>query len=413
LLHGSVGPSAALARYSGVGLEVYCASQGVAVLLGAIAHVVGLSPSQVRLVYVEGPGCYGQNGSDDAALDAALLAKALPGRSVLLKWSRQDEHAFEPFGPAMKVDICASLDAAGRISAWNHDAYSYTHLGRPVAAFNAGALLSAQVLAQPQRVPRPRAMLVPEVGIHRNALPRYKLPEPRIVKHLVGSAPFRTSSLRSLGAFTNVFAIESAMDELAHAAGRDPLEFRLAHLEDVRARAVIEVAAARAEYEKPLAGGTEQRPRGRGLAYAQYENHKTHAAVVVDVEVDLATCSIHLLRAVIAADAGQVVDADGLENQLEGGFIQAASWTLKEQVTFDEHQVTSLDWESYPILTFDEVPEVDVVLIDRPDKRSLGAGEATTGPTPAAIANAVFNACGARLRATPFTPARLRLALFG
>jgi CO/xanthine dehydrogenase Mo-binding subunit len=332
---------------------------------------------------------------------------------VLLKWSRQDEHAFEPYGPAMRADVCASLDASGRISAWNHDTYSYTHLGRPVAAFNAGALISAQALAKPLPVPRPRPMLVPEVGIHRNAVPHYSVPAPRIVKHLVGSAPFRTSSLRSLGAFTNVFAIESAMDELANAAGKDPLEFRLAHLEDPRSRAVIEAAAARAGYGLPVAGETEQKPRGRGIAYAQYENHKTHAAVVVDVEVDLATCEIRLLRAVIAADAGQVVDADGLENQLEGGFIQAASWTLKERVTFDETQVTSLDWESYPILTFEEVPEVEVVLLDRPEERSLGAGEATTGPTPAAIANAVFNACGARLRDTPFTPAKLRKALFG
>jgi nicotinate dehydrogenase subunit B len=413
LMHASIGPSAALARFADGMLVVFNSSQGVSVLLGALAHVVGLPPEQVRLVYVEGPGCYGQNGSDDAALDAALLAKAVPGRSVLLKWSRQDEHAFEPYGPAMRVDVCASLDAAGRISAWNHDAYSYTHLGRPVAAFNAGALLSAQVLAKPQPVPRPRPMLMPEVGIHRNAVPRYAVPAPRIVKHLVGNAPFRTSSLRSLGAFTNVFAIESAMDELAHAAGQDPLAFRLAHLEDPRARAVIEAAAERAGYGQPVSGATEQTPRGRGIAYAQYENYKTHAAIVVDVEVDLATCQIRLLRAVIAADAGQIVDADGLENQLEGGFIQAASWTLKEQVTFDEAQVTSLDWETYPILTFEEVPEVEVVLLDRPDERSLGAGEATTAPTPAAIGNAVFNACGARLRQTPFTPARLRKALFG
>jgi nicotinate dehydrogenase subunit B len=412
LMHASIGPSAALARFGPEGVEIFCASQGVAVLAGVIAHVLQLAAAQVRLIHVEGPGCYGQNGSDDVALEAALLARAVPGRPVLLQWSRQDEHAFEPYGPAMRVDLRASLGADGKINAWSHDVYSYTHLGRPFFAGNAGALLAARSLAQPLPVPPLRPMLAPQVGLHRNAEPIYDLPAPRIVKHLAGRAPLRTSSLRSLGAFGNVFAIESAMDELAHAAGKGPLEFRLAHLRNERARAVIEAGAERASFRGPKRAGSEQCPRGRGMAYSQYENSKCHAAVFVELEVDLQSYVIRLLRAVIAADAGRIIDADGLENQLEGGFIQAASWTLKEQVSFDSRRITSLDWASYPILTFEEVPAVETVLLDRPDQRALGAGEATTGPTPAAIANAVFDACGVRLRATPFTPARLRAALY-
>jgi nicotinate dehydrogenase subunit B len=411
-MHASIGPSAALARFDGERLEVSCASQGVSVLALSLAQVLKMEPSQVRVVHVEGAGCYGHNGSDDTALEAALLARALPGRPVLLKWTRQDEHAFEPYGPAMRVDVQASVDAAGRIVAYSHDVYSYTHIGRAMPLGSSSALLAAQQLEQPFKVPRPRPMLAPQAGVHRNAEPLYDMPAPRVIKHLAGNAPLRTSSLRGLGAFTNVFAIESMMDELAHAAGLDPIAFRLAHLRDARARAVIEAGAARAAWGAPKGESDARRPRGRGMAFSRYENHKCFAAVFVELEVDLADFAIRLLRAVIAADAGLIIDPDGLCNQLEGGFVQAASFTLKEQVAFDERRITSLDWQSYPILTFEEVPEIDVVLLDRPDRKARGAGEATTGPTPAAIANAVFDACGARLRATPFTPERLRAALY-
>ncbi|HKU38055.1 MAG TPA: molybdopterin cofactor-binding domain-containing protein [Polyangiales bacterium] len=412
LMHGSIGPSAALAFYGPDGLEVFCASQGVAVLAPAIASVLELPLERVRLVHVPGPGCYGQNGSDDAALDAALLARALPGRPVFVQWSRQDEHAFEPYGSATRIDLCATLDANGKISSWSHDVYSYSHLGRAISARTAGQLIAAQTIADALPIPPQRPMLAPEVGMHRNAVPIYALPAPRIVKHLAAHPPLRTSSLRSLGAYCNVFAIESAMDELAQAARQDPLSFRLAHLADARGKAVLEAGAERSGFRGPKPAASEQRPRGRGLGFARYENHKTYAAVFVELEVDLASFQIQLLRAVIAADAGHIVDPDGLANQLEGGFIQAASWTLKEQVSFDASRITSLDWQSYPILTFEEVPEVEVVLLDQPEQRALGAGEASTGPTPAAIANAVFDACGARLRGAPFTPERLRAALY-
>jgi len=413
VMHGSIGPSAALARFADGRLELSCSSQGVSLLAMAIAQVLRIEVTRVHIVHVEGAGFYDHNGSDAAALEAALLARAVPGGPELLKWSRQDEHAFEPYGPAMRVDVQASVDAQGRLVAWNHDVYSYTHIGRAMPGGSSSALIAAQQLAEPFKPPRPRAMLAPQAGIHRNADPLYELPSRRIVKHLVGNAPLRTSSLRSLGAFTNVFAIESMMDELAIAAGVDPIAFRLSHLRDERARAVIEAGAARAGFAAPKPAADPQRPCGRGMAFSRYENHKCYAAVFVELEVDLASFAIRLLRGVIAADAGMIIDPDGLENQLEGGFVQACSYTLKEQVTFDERRVTSLDWASYPILTFEEVPEVEVVLLDRKDRTSRGAGEATTGPTPAAIANAVFDACGARLRATPFTSARLRRALYG
>jgi CO/xanthine dehydrogenase Mo-binding subunit len=412
LMHASIGPSAALARMQDGKLEIHCASQGVSVLAAVLAQLLSLPPANVRVVHVPGPGCYGQNGCEDAVLEAALLARALPGRTILHKWSRQDEHAFEPYGPAMRVDVRASLSRDGRVIAYNHDVYSPTHIGRPFPAGRVSPLLAAQELAEPFAAPPPRPVLAPQVGVHRNAWPIYDFPAPRVIKHLVAGVGPRTSSLRGLGTFGNVFACESMLDELAHAAGRDPATLRLSHLDDPRARAVIEAGLERAGALGALPSDGEQRPRGRGMAFAQYENEKCYAAVFVDVEIDLGSCEIRLLRAVIAADAGQIIDPDGLENQLEGGFVQSASWTLKEEVQFDAGGIRSLDWESYPILRFDEVPPVELVLLDRPDAPPLGAGEASIGPTPAAIANAVFAACGVRLRATPFTPARLRAALY-
>jgi len=413
LMHASIGPSAALARFEDGRLEVASASQGVSMLAGAIAQVLAMPPANVRVVHVEGPGCYGHNGTDDAALDAALVARALPGRPILLKWSRQDEHAFEPYGPAMAIDVQASVDASGRLLAYSHDVYSYGHIGRAFPMGKVSALVAAQQLAEPFLAPSPRPMLAPQAGIHRNAEPQYAIPSLRVVKHLCGGSPFRTSSLRGLGAFTNVFAIESMMDELAHACAIDPVAFRLSHLADARARAVIEAGAERFARQASVEVADPQRPRGRGMAFSRYENHKCYAAVFVELEVDLKSYAIRLLRAVIAADSGLIIDPDGLSNQLEGGFIQSASFTLKEAVRFEDRRITSLDWQSYPILTFEEVPEVEVVLLDRKDRTARGAGEATTGPTPAAIANAVFAACGARLRELPFTPGRLRAALLG
>ena len=400
-MHAAIGPSAALAEQVGERLSVWCHSQGVALLRPSLAQVLGVDPETIRVVHVPGAGCYGHNGADDAALDAVLLARAVPGRPVLLQWRREDEHTWEPYGSAMLVDLRASFDRHGRVVDWNHDVYSDTHSGRPMPMGDTSGLLAAWHRDPPwPRHPR-RPSTGFHSGIHRNADPLYAFPQRRIVKHLVDGLPLRVSSQRGLGAFANVFAIESFMDELAHAAGADPVEFRLRHLHDERAREVIEAAVASAG--TPPAGG------GRGLAFARYENHKAYAALVADVEVR-EDGAIRLRRFSIAADAGEVIDPDGLVNQLEGGAIQSASWALKEHVRFGRKGIESRDWESYPILTFPEVPQVETVLLDRPGAPFLGAGEATQGPTPAAIANAVFAACGARLRHVPFTPERVRAA---
>jgi CO/xanthine dehydrogenase Mo-binding subunit len=411
-MHAALGPSAALAHWTQAGLTIWTHSQGIYALRSSLAEVLGLAEGQLHLTHVEGPGCYGHNGADDVALDAALLARALPGRPVLLKWKREDEHAWEPYSSAMVVQAQASLDTTGQVIDWNHDVWSYTHGSRPrPLGGSASLLLAARHLAQPLPPPPAQPGKGYHGGIHRNADPLYAFPRRRIIKHFVPDSPLRTSSMRSLGAYANVFAIESFMDELALAAGSDPLTFRLRHLQDERARAVIEAAAERAGWRagERLPGAGQG--RGRGLGFAQYKNQKCYAAVIIELSVEQDTGQIQLERAIIAADAGQVVNPDGLANQLEGGVVQAASWTLKEAVRFDQAGVISRDWQSYPILTFPETPQIETVLLNRPEQPWLGAGEATHGPTPAAIANAIFEAVGIRLREIPFTPERVRQEL--
>ncbi len=402
-MHGSIGPSAAIALYDAQVLKVWTHSQGIFPLRLALADVLGLAEDKIHLVHVPGAGCYGHNGADDVALDAALAARAVPGRPIMLKWERADEHAWEPFGSAMQIELQASLDDTGRVIYWNHETFSDTHMSRPSAHRENSRLLAAWHLQSPRPAPPVKPTPGFHTGIHRNADPIYDFADRRVVKHLVHDLPLRVSALRSLGAYANVFAIESFMDELAHSRDMDPLEFRLAHLSDNRARAVLEAATSKANSGFSSADDGH----GRGLAVARYKNSKCYVAVVIDLIVD-DYGAIQLLRAVIAADAGQIVDPDGLRNQLEGGLIQSASWTLKEQVNFDDKGIVSRDWESYPILTFAEVPEIETVLIDRPDQPFLGSGEATQGPTAAAIGNAIFYAIGLRLRRIPFTQDRVR-----
>jgi len=406
-MHASIGPSAALAHWVDGQLTVWTHSQGVHVLRLAVAQALKMQPRDVRLVHVRGPGCYGHNGADDAVLDAALLARALPGRPVMLQWTREDEHAWEPYGSAMVMDLRASLDAGGRVLAWSHDVYSNTHISRALPFGEHSNLIAAWLRDPPMPPAPPRPARGPHVGIHRNADPLYAFPRRRIVKHLALEAPLRVSSTRSLGAFANVFALESFVDELAHAAGADPVAFRLGQLRDPRAVEVIEAAAERAGW-----GWQDLGPnRAQGIGFARYKNAKAYAAVIVELRVDTERGVVHLERVVIAADAGQIVDPSGLANQLEGGVLQSASWTLLEQVRFDRTRITSTDWETYPILKFPEVPELETVLLDRPGEPYLGSGEATQGPTAAAIANAIFAAAGARLRSMPFTPDRILEAL--
>jgi nicotinate dehydrogenase subunit B len=406
-MHASIGPSAALAEWHDGGLTVWSHSQGIFVIRAALAQALGIERDTVHAIHVEGPGCYGHNGADDVALEAALLARAVPERPVLLKWMREEEHAWEPYGSPMVVKVQASVDADGRLCDWNHDTWSHTHMYRPLPFGERSAFLAAWHRERPMPAWEPQPMTFYHAGIHRNADPLYTIPSRRIVKHFVGAAPLRTSALRSLGAYANVFAIESCMDALAHAAGVDPLAFRLRHLDDERARAVLTAAAEHVGF----IGRRREPGRGHGLAFARYKNQKAYTAVVIEVLVDRDSGQITPVRAVIAADAGQVIDPSGLANQLEGGLIQSTSWTLKEQVRFDRVRVTSTDWESYPILRFPEVPTVETILIDRPGEPYLGSGEAAQPPTPAAIANAVFDAVGVRLRDVPFTPDRVRGAL--
>lgn len=406
-MHASIGPSAALATWRDDKLYVRSHSQGPYVIRGALAVALGMDPEDIVVEHAENAGCYGHNGADDAAMDAALLARRVPGRPVLLKWHREDEHGWEPYSPAMALKLEGSV-ANGRITHWNADIYSQTHSGRPVPHRSVSNLIAAWHKADGMKRAEPRPGMGNHSGIHRNADPYYDLPNRRIVKHLVKDQRVRTSSTRGLGAFGNVFAIESFMDELAGLAGADPIEFRRSHLSDPRAIDVIDRAVTIGESWTPEAPPGWR--IGKGFAFARYKNRQTYAAVMIFLAVDEQTFDIKLLHAVIAADAGQVIDADGLANQLEGGLIQASSWTLKEAVQFDEFATVSTDWASYPVLTFPEIPTVEVSLIDRPELPSLGAGEATQGPTPAAIANAISDAVGIRLREIPFTADRLRSA---
>jgi CO/xanthine dehydrogenase Mo-binding subunit len=319
-----------------------------------------------------------------------------------------------------------SLNADGEVSDWNHDVWGYTHVLRPRPHGKMSGLLAAWHLAEPFARPQAQPSLSPQVGIHRNADPLYAFPRRRVVKHFLPDSPLRVSALRGLGSYANIFAIESFMDEMAQRAGVDPVQFRLRHLADERARAVIEAAAEKAHWqpggfansardgqcgEAELAEAARGTEHGRGFAFAQYKNRQVYVAVVVDLRVERATGRIHLEHAVIAADAGQIVNPDSLSSQLEGAFVQSASWTLKEEVTFSRRGITSTDWRSYPILRFAEAPTIETVLLNRPGLPLLGVGEGAMGPAPAAIANAVYDAVGVRLRRIPFAPARVKAAI--
>lgn len=407
LMHGSIGPSAAVALAEGEKLTIWSHSQGVYVLRASLSEALGMDIENLTIIHVPGSGCYGHNGADDAAVDAALIALAIPGKPILLKWTREDEHAWEPYASCMAMDLTASIDEGGKVVAWSQDTYSDTFGMRPRP--EPGGAGPARLLPMQYRengvaplVPQPN--MSRHSGLHRNLDPLYSFENKRLVKNLVRNLPLRTSALRTLGAFANVFAIESFMDELAEEAGIDPLIFRLNHLEDQRAKDVLQAAADKLGWEKPVPEG-----QGRGIAFAQYKNIQAYAAVAVELEVN-DKAEVVMKRVALAGDAGQIVDHAGLTAQYEGGFLQAASWTLYEEVTFDNTGITSRDWETYPILRFDNIPEIDTVLIDRPYERFLGAGEGVSGPTAGAIANAIYNATGLRLRRVPFTPDAIRAA---
>ena len=405
--HGSIGPSCAVAQWQDGRLTVWTHSQGVFPLRGDLAKAFGVEAKDIRCIHAEGAGCYGHNGADDVALDAALLARATGGRPVKLQWMRDDEFMWEPYGSAMVMKLSGGIDAQGNVVAWSHEVWSHPHSTRPGSSSGVN-LLAARHLARPSAPVLPADVPQPAGGSDRNAIPLYDFGSVKVVKHYVAQAPLRTSALRTLGSYANVFALESFVDELAAAAGADPVEFRLRHTTDPRARAVIEAAAQHASW-KP--GATGDGARGRGVAFARYKNLACYCAMVADVAVDRAWGRVRVTRVVAAVDAGQIVNPDGVVNQIEGGIIQSASWTLKESVRFDRTRVTTRSWADYPIVRFDEVPEVEVVLLNRPSERFLGVGEGAHGPAAAAIANALAHATGRRLRALPFTAERVKQAL--
>lgn len=390
IMHGALGPSCAIALYDDTKnqLHVHTHSQGVYPLRQTLAAMLKLRVENIHVSGVPGSGCYGHNGADDVAADAALLAMASPGKPIQVQWTRDDEHAWEPYGSAMLMDLEAALDETGKITQWKYDLYSDTHGARPSG--HPENLLAARYLEKPFSA-RPSGF---SGGANRNSEPYYDIPN-QLIQANFFQGPLRTSSLRSLGAFANIFAIESFMDELAVAAGKDPFEFRLQHLTDDRARQTLQ------KLQEIIKAQTPEKNAGQaiGISFSRYKNNGTYCAVAARIATTSHLPKVEKLWAVV--DAGEVINLDGLKNQIEGGMIQATSWTLLEQVTFDEKHITSRQWATYPVLHIDQAPHVEVVVIDRPEEPPMGAGEAAQGPTAAAITNAVFHATGQRIRNLP------------
>jgi CO/xanthine dehydrogenase Mo-binding subunit len=361
--------------------------------------VLKTPPENIIVEHLEGAGCYGHNGADDVALDAALLAKAVARRPVRVQWSRADEMTHAPFGAAMAIEIEADLDAGNEIAGWRHSIWSNGHAARPGRAAKP-ALLAGTEIADP--FPRMISTNPPQAnggGGDRNAVPLYDFPSRTIESHRLLSMPVRTSALRTLGAQGNVFAIESFLDELAAQRGEDPVAFRLRHLKDERAKDVIRAAARRSNWKPPARTGI-----GYGVGFARYKNTGAYCAAVAEIE---GAEDIRVRRLTLAVDVGEAINPDGVINQIEGGAIQATSWVLKERVRFDRQRITSTSWSDYPILRFSEVPDVEVELIQRAEIDPVGAGEAAHGPVTAAIANAVFDALGVRVYDLPITRDRV------
>jgi CO/xanthine dehydrogenase Mo-binding subunit len=402
--HASLGPCCAVADIKGDGGTIWSSSQGTHGLRGNLSKVFGLNPAKVRVVFLDGSGSYGTNGGDHVAADAVLLSKTIGG-PVRVQWSRQDETGWDPKGPQQLLDVHAGLDAAGKIVAWD------TQMWLPAQAPGTRALLAADAAGLQQEHGQGAG------AITQNGDPPYAADNVRVLVHWVKEAPLQLSNLRAPGKIANVFAVESFTDELAAAAGVDPIAFRLARLTDPRAIEVITRTANAFGWRERQSPNTSAARggllTGRGIAYMRYKQAENYVAMAMDVTVDPATGRIAVNRVHCTHDCGLVVNPDALKNQIEGCIVQTLSRALHEEVTFDRARVTSVDWASYPILRFPEAPQVDVLLIDRPDQPLLGAGEAATAPVAAALANAVFDAAGVRLRTVPFTAERVKAALAG
>ncbi|MCK1613743.1 MULTISPECIES: molybdopterin cofactor-binding domain-containing protein [unclassified Bradyrhizobium] len=403
IAHASIAPSCAMARWNGDRVHVWTHSQGVYLLRADLAIVLKLPPENIVVEHMEGAGCYGHNAADDVALDAVLLATAVGGRPVRVQWSRHDEMSQAPFGAAMAIEIEADLNADNEIVGWRHAIWSNGHAARPGRAAQP-ALLAASEIATPW--PRMVSTNPPAAnggGGDRNSVPLYDLKAWTVTSHRLLTMPVRTSALRTLGGQGNVFAIESLLDEIAALRGEDPIAFRLRHLRDERAKDVIRAAARRAQWKPQKQAGI-----GHGVGFARYKNTGAYCAAIAEIE---GTDDIRVKRLTLAVDVGEAINPDGVINQIEGGAIQATSWVLKERVRFDRMRITSTSWTDYPILTFSEVPMVDVEIVQRPEIEPVGAGEAAHGPVTAAIANAVYDCLGVRVRDLPITRDKIIAAM--
>jgi nicotinate dehydrogenase subunit B len=401
--HGSIGPSCAIAEFKDGALTSWSASQATHNLRKQLAQMFSLPVEKVRCIYLEGAGCYGRNGHEDAAADAALLAKAV-GKPVRVQWSRADEHGWDPKGPPTLVDMRASMDAEGNVTAWEGDFYMPQQTPNgffvPLVAATLAGLPAADHIAPG--------------NVFQNSAIQYKFPNIKTVCKRLETTPFRPSWIRTPGRMQNTYANESFVDELAAVAKSDSLEFRRKYLDDKRGLELLERLAALAKWEKrpsPQHAANGSVAKGRGISYVKYELVRTYIGAVAEVEVDRASGAIRVAKFYVVHDCGQIINPDGLKNQIEGNVIQTVSRTLLEEVKFDRAQVTSLDWESYPILKFPQVPEIVIELIDRPSEKPWGAGEPSAAVIPSAIANAVFDATGARLRSIPYTPAKVKAAM--
>lgn len=394
IMHAANGPSCAVALAENGKLRVWTHSQGVYPLRRSLAALLEMDEEALHVTGVPGSGCYGHNGADDAAAEAALIALRVSGRPIRLQWMREEENAWEPYGTAMLMELEAGLTQEGRIAGWRYGVWSDGHSTRPGG--NPASLLPARFLERGHTEPGAGF----RGGALRNATPDYRIGDLEIRSHIF-RGPLRKSALRGLGAYANTFAIECFMDELAELAGTDPIAFRIAHLDDPRAIACLQrLRAMTADIEPGEHGGI-------GYAFARYKNSATWCAVAAQVRIDPETGNVRVRKLWAACDAGEVINPDGLRNQIEGGMIQSTSWALFEQVRFDRTHITSLDWDRYPLLRFPDASETEVAIIDRPEEPPLGAGEASQGPATAAIVNAIHAATGVRVRELPIDPALL------
>lgn len=414
--HASIGASCALAEWKEGKCTVWSHTQGPFPLRAHMAKALRVEPPALRVIHAQGAGCYGHNGADDVALDAALLARAVPGRTVRVHWAHEEEMAWEPWGSAMIVQLEAGVDAAGHLGDWSHDVWSFPHSTRPgpSGGMDGCNLRSAWYLAEPLRPSKPVDGALPNGAAGRNAVPVYAAARQRVTTHFLPDMPVRTSALRTLGGYFNALSAEMFVDELAAMSGRDPVAFRLANIRDERLATVLRKAVAMSGWRPaPVRAGrpVEAEMRGLGVGVSRYKNQDCYVAVVAEVIVDARSGAVQVTRMWSATDTGRAINPDGVINQIEGGMVQAVSWTLIEAGRFDAGIMRAVDYAAYPIVGFSGAPRIESALIDRPDQPSVGAGEGGQAPAGAAIANAFYAATGRRIAEVPFTPERVRAAL--